>query len=165
MNDTKLYLLDGFVDTDTLSPNKMYYYKLTKPHEKAMGVFTADIAYFTSDDKLLYVTPKETPGSYLPPFTTFVNVMWLCEGKIALHIEYSRNLSQICLLFVEKSRIVKIERINGDDLFGLFDQITVMSFTEIEDYITTSGVEIMDINQKEMQSRYKRGVFTKWYPR
>lgn len=162
MNEHKLKMLNGFVNLNTISLEGNYY-QITKPEEKVMGVFMADIAYFDQNDKKVYVTPKEAPGSDFMFSDTFNNVMWLCNGKVALHIEYNRNESQICLVFFEELLISKLASVNGDSLFEKIHLLKKMEYSELEEYSKKHFMS-SQINYEETERRYNKGFFRKWYP-
>lgn len=81
---------DGLIDIFTLSPNKEYYYRVQKPVSINMSNFACKIAFYNSDDQLLYFR-NNTFAHWLKPWQTINLVIWSKQGNMAYFYEYARN--------------------------------------------------------------------------
>jgi hypothetical protein len=157
-NKFRIKLLDGFVDINTLSPNKKYYYRITKPSESTMGLASSGVLFYKVDGKKCIFKSNGYNIRVLESNDTFQNVYWLNEGNYAAFVIYRRQKSEICLLDLEnevlftfsESKNCKVFEDYFDDLIkGEFDfQYMERNFNRID----LKGM------------KWKRGFFEKWYP-
>lgn len=160
MDDFKVFLLNGFVNINTISPSKEFYYKIQKPIEVSMGVFASPIAFFDMSNNLIFSTGKDR-ASYLPPFKLFENVIWL-NGELALFLLFKRNASKICIINLKKQIIYLYNCQKGDNIEELIFKIKNLKTVKPTELVN-QGFKCEQINSSK--NKFKETIFNKWYPK
>jgi hypothetical protein len=162
-NKFGVLLLEGFVNVNTLSPNEEFYYKIKHPREEAMSMYAADLAFFDNVGNILYCSSPKKPASFLPPFETFNNIIWLLGGTWVFFVEYERNRSEACVLDLRNN---SMHRKKIDREVSLEELITLVTdnLDKSANSISNIGFVESAINRNEIMENYKRKPFHKWYP-
>jgi hypothetical protein len=162
----EIKILDDFVNINTLSKNGDYYYKIKKPFEVSIGVFASDIAFFeTYNHQLIYCNEKGWLASYLPPFESFNNVIWL-KNNYVLFVEYQRGREyKLCILNLEHQKLYYKMYNNGNVLFESIQYLKDEQNNISIHLIYELGMSEFKISESFLKNNYRNNIFSRWYPK
>ena len=82
------------VDIYTLSPGADYYYRIKVPKDIQLGLWLTEIAFFTTNKKLVYHRKGISITTIAPTKDGLEFVKWSADGKYALFLEF--KLNELC---------------------------------------------------------------------
>lgn len=143
------------------SPKKKFNYKITKPKEISMGVFASKLIVFDNKKNIIYNSNK-TYISWLPPFDSFKNLIWLSDSDFCFFIEYHRNKNVACVLNLITSEIY-MKQLSSSFSFSELFKNEVFKSTHIDSNILNSN----DFEKKENKTKkINKLLFSLfWHPR
>ncbi|OFY99544.1 MAG: hypothetical protein A2491_07030 [Bacteroidetes bacterium RIFOXYC12_FULL_35_7] len=158
-NNFQYFSLNGFLEINSLSPNNMFYYKISSIDELSMAWWTCRIAFYDSNNNLLYYR-SDIHTAWLSPYDKLIFMKWSNDGNYALIFEYKRDIINdfVLLDLIDKysyrinSKICNckfLEAVNNKD----FDGVQIMN-----EIILLNGIKQSFVQN----SVYK--YLRKWYP-
>lgn len=163
--------LGSLVNTNTLSSNSKYYYKMLKPESLGMATFWTRLAFYNTSDELIYFNGQ---AICLPqPFATLEYAIWSKQGNVVFFNEVSKINKEVEIVILHLSKSIAY-RIQGsdNDRYKLFESIGLVDRLFDEDKLldilvsnnVKSGALITDSIPKRTIADYllRRG---KWFPR
>jgi hypothetical protein len=160
-------LQDGFVQLDTLSPNKQFYYRITEPVEVTMGNWGCNIKFCEISGKVIYYNAEvfahelhiDTKAEF-----EFNVVYWSKDGEVALYYEFlAAKTYDFAILFLRENCLYKIDLYDNKapDFNEMILKVQNSNSSEIEDFFKESFTKTPFIVDSDTPSFFRK---KKWYP-
>lgn len=147
-------------DISTISPNKLYYYKIQEPKAINMSNFATQIFFCDMRDNILYYNKnKYAHWLFSRKYNKNEFVFWSNTGSELAIYEYERNSYFLTFINLSSKICYKFDlNIYEENLYQSLDHD--FDFNEIEVFAFKNK-----INHENLQiDKLKCTLFSKWYP-
>jgi len=102
---TKVFHKDKTIKISTVSPNGKFFYKIKEPKDVYWGLFCSPIAFFDTDENLIYYNKAQNAQFGLTNTKEWEAVSWSSSGNFAFFIERNstKSLQYVLLDLINKT--------------------------------------------------------------
>lgn len=154
-----------FVQIDTLSPNKKYYYKFQEPKDLYWGLFCCKLAFFNIDNEIIYYNSGQYAQCCWHKNNEWNLVFYSESGYMAFFIERNspKTLSHVFIDLANK-KVYRKEFTNDGDSNVILDNFAKNGFSDYE-AIKLGANNFQNINSDKIEFELINVIgLTSWRP-
>jgi len=184
-----VFLENGWINANTLSPNNNYFYRITNPIELNKSAFGCHISFFTKDNELLYhrnlsffahelhsseeikiMKGKLKSGEIgLPTEASLQLAKWSIEGNLIYMLEYNQIYTsyESVILNLKDKYCYRFPEDNSEAEFYFTDLVDVQfSEKDVQELVKELGIGKSQLIAEKFPPRNSLGLkIHEWYPR